>query len=539
MSLLSFPPKDMGVAVSSGRPHTHRIIDAPGGGGGASARLGVAGAKARHDDTAEPRGPDALFVGSDSRGFFSPRRRAREKKKMRRRQTAKRRVSAVSAFRRASSQEILFRLPSTSAPGASRRSSPPLVATPRRTPRGFRGGDAPKRRSSTRRPLASPPPPNPRPRPHSRGPLSPCPRARGRVRARRVLLPGRLRASGVRALDVARRRARGVAVPAPRAAAPSDSSEDVDDPSDLAASSNPLFTPEFVRAFTEAQDRIQERAAPDRERISEEVAQILERVGTERDLEELLPEEEPASPEDIARVEAEEQKRLSEVEEEFVSTGALDNPLFNEQFKRTFLEAQARIKEKEAPMRAKINAEVEEIMRRVNAEREAAARGETLGGGPSSATTRTPPPPPIPPRIRIRETPFARSIRTRSRLRTPDTTPPRPSPPPPLPRNKRDLPPPRTRTTFARCGGAARRRWRSSARRSRGVERALRAETTQLRRIDLAIEKAAREARYAEAEKVARERREQREREEREAAEERTRGEEEEEEEEAAAGDDA
>ena len=81
MSLLSFPPKDMGVAVSSGRPHTHRIIDAPGGGGGASARLGVAGAKARHDDTAEPRGPDALFVGSDSRGFFFSRRHARGKKK--------------------------------------------------------------------------------------------------------------------------------------------------------------------------------------------------------------------------------------------------------------------------------------------------------------------------------------------------------------------------------------------------------------------------------------------------------------------------
>ena len=128
-----------------------------------------------------------------------------------------------------------------------------------------------------------------------------------------------------------------------------------------------------------------------------ERAQIFYQLKTlmERDLEELLPEEEPASPEDIARVEAEEQKRLSEVEEEFVSTGALDNPLFNEQFKRTFLEAQARIKEKEAPMRAKINAEVEEIMRRVNAEREAAARGETLGGGAVERDDENSPPPPM------------------------------------------------------------------------------------------------------------------------------------------------
>ena len=332
---------------------------------------------------------------------------------------------------------------------------------------------------------------------------------------------------------------RGVAVPAPRAAAPSDSSEDVDDPSDLAASSNPLFTPEFVRAFTEAQDRIQERAAPDRERISEEVAQILERVGTERDLEELLPEEEPASPEDIARVEAEEQKRLSEVEEEFVSTGALDNPLFNEQFKRTFLEAQARIKEKEAPMRAKINAEVEEIMRRVNAEREAAARGETLGGGgverddensPAAADSAAD----SDSRNAVREV-DSNPIPAPDPGYYPSSTLPAPASPPqqtgsPAAAHPDDL------REMRRCSEAQVAQLRAAL---AGVERALRAETTQLRRIDLAIEKAAREARYAEAEKVARERREQREREEREAAEERTRGEEEEEEEEAAAGDDA
>ena len=336
---------------------------------------------------------------------------------------------------------------------------------------------------------------------------------------------------------------RGVAVPAPRAAAPSDGSEDVDDPSDLAASSNPLFTPEFVRAFTEAQDRIQERAAPDRERISEEVAQILERVGTERDLEELLPEEEPASPEDIARVEAEEQKRLSEVEEEFVSTGALDNPLFNEQFKRTFLEAQARIKEKEAPMRAKINAEVEEIMRRVNAEREAAARGETLGGGVERDDENSP----------AAADDSAADSDSRNAVREDDSNPiPAPDPRGYYPSSTLPAPaspPQQTGSPAAahpddlremrRCSEAQVAQLRAAL---AGVERALRAETTQLRRIDLAIEKAAREARYAEAEKVARERREQREREEREAAEERTRGEEEEEEEEeeeAAAGDDA
>ena len=332
---------------------------------------------------------------------------------------------------------------------------------------------------------------------------------------------------------------RGVAVPAPRAAAPSDGSEDVDDPSDLAASSNPLFTPEFVRAFTEAQDRIQERAAPDRERISEEVAQILERVGTERDLEELLPEEEPASPEDIARVEAEEQKRLSEVEEEFVSTGALDNPLFNEQFKRTFLEAQARIKEKEAPMRAKINAEVEEIMRRVNAEREAAARGETLGGAPVERDDENSP---------AAADDSAADSDSRNAVREDDSNPiPAPDPRGYYPSSTLPAPaspPQQTGSPAAahpddlremrRCSEAQVAQLRAAL---AGVERALRAETTQLRRIDLAIEKAAREARYAEAEKVARERREQREREEREAAEERTRGEEEEEE--AAAGDDA
>ena len=336
---------------------------------------------------------------------------------------------------------------------------------------------------------------------------------------------------------------RGVAVPAPRAAAPSDGSEDVDDPSDLAASSNPLFTPEFVRAFTEAQDRIQERAAPDRERISEEVAQILERVGTERDLEELLPEEEPASPEDIARVEAEEQKRLSEVEEEFVSTGALDNPLFNEQFKRTFLEAQARIKEKEAPMRAKINAEVEEIMRRVNAEREAAARGETLGGGGVERGDENSP--------AAADDAAADSDSRNSSVREVDSNPiPAPDPRGYYPSSTLPAPASPPQQTGApaaahpddlremrRCSEAQVAQLRAAL---AGVERALRAETTQLRRIDLAIEKAAREARYAEAEKVARERREQREREEREAAEERTRGEEEEEEEEeAAAGDDA
>ena len=49
--------------------------------------------------------------------------------------------------------------------------------------------------------------------------------------------------------------------------------------------------------------------------------------------------------------------------------GALDNPLFNDNFKKAFLEAQERLAEEQAPMKAQIKAEVDEIMKQVEAER--------------------------------------------------------------------------------------------------------------------------------------------------------------------------
>jgi hypothetical protein len=54
----------------------------------------------------------------------------------------------------------------------------------------------------------------------------------------------------------------------------------------------------------------------------------------------------------------------------------LDNPLFNADFKKTFLEAQVRLEAKQAPMKAKVDADVAEIMARVNAERAAAKASE-------------------------------------------------------------------------------------------------------------------------------------------------------------------
>ena len=378
-------------------PH-HRRARGGGGGVGAARSGRRESAARRHRRT--PR-PGRAFRRIRFARIFSPRRRAREKK-MRRRQTAKRRVSAVSAFRRASSQEILFRLPSTSAPGASRRSSPPLVATPRRTPRGFRGGDAPKRRSSTRRPLASPPPPNPPP-PSSlaRAPLTMSARA---IASALVASSSRVasarRASGRWTSRGGARR--GVAVPAPRAAAPSDSSEDVDDPSDLAASSNPLFTPEFVRAFTEAQDRIQSARRPIASASSEEVAQILERVGTERDLEELLPEEEPASPEDRARrgggAEALPERgwrtRLSPRARSQATPSSTSSSSAPSSRRRP----QPQPPRRKPTMRAKINAQAEDKQQpRQRREREASGRGRQGIGAPPCATTRTTSPSAIPP----------------------------------------------------------------------------------------------------------------------------------------------
>ena len=73
------------------------------------------------------------------------------------------------------------------------------------------------------------------------------------------------------------------------------SSDDLDGadagPADDGMTGNPLFTPDFKKAFMEAQERIEAREAPDRARIDAEVAEIMARVETERELESQLPED--------------------------------------------------------------------------------------------------------------------------------------------------------------------------------------------------------------------------------------------------------
>ena len=128
------------------------------------------------------------------------------------------------------------------------------------------------------------------------------------------------------------------------------SSDDLDGadagPADDGMTGNPLFTPDFKKAFMEAQERIEAREAPDRARIDAEVAEIMARVETERELESQLPEDdEPPEPEPSSPSVARER-----VEEEY--GGALNNPLFTPEFKEAFIQAQERIAEREAPMRA-------------------------------------------------------------------------------------------------------------------------------------------------------------------------------------------
>ena len=257
------------------------------------------------------------------------------------------------------------------------------------------------------------------------------------------------------------------------------SSDDLDGadagPADDGLTGNPLFTPDFKKAFMEAQERIEAREAPDRARIDAEVAEIMARVETERDLESQLPEDdEPPEPEPSSPSVARER-----VEEEY--GGALNNPLFTPEFKEAFIQAQERIAEREAPMRAKIKAEVDEIMAQVNAERAAAARGEphrprrSNPGTPTSlgsAPTPTPPPPPTP-------TPAPSSADV-------DVL-------------RRDAPNGVEQIDRLRAAMS-------------GLEAAALAEQMQLQRIEFALEKAARDARYAEADRVARERRDQMER---------------------------
>ena len=49
--------------------------------------------------------------------------------------------------------------------------------------------------------------------------------------------------------------------------------------------------------------------------------------------------------------------------------GALDNPIFNDNFKKAFMDAQERIADEQGPMKAQIRAEVDEIMKQVQNER--------------------------------------------------------------------------------------------------------------------------------------------------------------------------
>lgn len=258
------------------------------------------------------------------------------------------------------------------------------------------------------------------------------------------------------------------------------SSDDLDGadagPADDGMTGNPLFTPDFKKAFMEAQERIEAREAPDRARIDAEVAEIMARVETERELESQLPEDdEPPEPEPSSPSAARER-----VEEEY--GGALNNPLFTPEFKEAFIQAQERIAEREAPMRAKIKAEVDEIMAQVNAERAAAARGEPPPTPPEqpqepqpplgSAPTPTPPPPPTP-----TPTPSSADVDVLRQMR---------------------------QTSVEQID-----RLRAAM---SGLEAAALAEQMQLQRIEFALEKAARDARYAKADRVARERRDQMER---------------------------
>ena len=276
---------------------------------------------------------------------------------------------------------------------------------------------------------------------------------------------------------------------------------------------NPLFNDNFKKAFLEAQERLSEEQAPMKAQIKAEVDEIMKQVEAERKVEELesaLPlEEEEEVAQEAAQVEAE--KAREEVAITYAD--ALDNPLFNDDFKKAFIEAQARLKEEQAPMRAKINAEVEEIMRQVNAEREAEARGETYtpsaddplgaldafagamsgGGGGGGAAARTPQPPPSTPPLMSRDEMAAAASRGLAGGETPVAA-----------------------GILSEMLSAIDNQLGSLRSALAGVEKALRAEAIQNQRIRLAMDKAKKMARYAEADRIAAERRAEQERLERE-----------------------
>ena len=284
----------------------------------------------------------------------------------------------------------------------------------------------------------------------------------------------------------------------------------LDDDDASASSSESLFTPEFSAAFRAAQERLdaKEAAPPERARINDEVAQIMARVEAERELEAAL----PVDDDEDANREAAKNQKLQEVEERF--SEKLDNPLFTPAFKRAFIEAQERIAERNAPMMAKINDEVADIMAQVKAEREAVERGEQVdtsrplraGGGDLGPGTG-----PEGPDSTAESTEVDDTLDTLGSLfggaldpsvqKKPPSPPlaPSSSPPPPASPDTEVL------LQMKQSSEAQIDRLRASL---SAIEGAVLAEQMQLQRIEFAIEKAAREARYAEADRVARERRE-------------------------------
>ena len=192
---------------------------------------------------------------------------------------------------------------------------------------------------------------------------------------------------------------------------------------------------------------------------------------------------------------------------------ALDNPLFTDNFKQAFIEAQARLKEEQAPMREKIDEEVAAIMRQVHAEREAEARGETYtqtADDPLGALDA-----------------FAGAMSGAIQPGA-DTFDGRPDANANANANQSfKSPPPRIESTqteslpldadiLGEMLSASDAQLGSLRSALAPLEKALRSEIIQNRRIRIAIEKAQRTARYAEADRIAAERRAERERLERE-----------------------
>jgi len=289
-----------------------------------------------------------------------------------------------------------------------------------------------------------------------------------------------------------------------------------------------MFTPEFSAAFRAAQERLdaKQAASPERARINDEVAQIMARVEAARELEAALPSDDDDVDDECDDETAKSKKRdvnEADVSAEKAYGEKLDNPLFTPQFKQAFIEAQDRLAKANAPMMAKINDEVADIMATVKAEREALARGEAvdtsqplrarrLEGGETKANG----------------TPNAETERFRDATRDSardarggdarggdarggdafaddfvedpgdlDRGAPKPSP----------RPDPDALLQMRAASEAQVGRLRATL---RAAEQAVLAEQMQLQRIEFAIEKAAREVRYAEADRVARERRERR-----------------------------